>query len=71
MEADKARSTELKLLALKYVAFVRGALILLAFLDRKGFVLICWYKDGSVMQIPFTLLLVLTKNRAILFNFTN
>lgn len=32
MEADKARGTELKLFALKYIAFVRGALILLAFL---------------------------------------
>lgn len=49
MEADKARSTELKLLALKYVAFVKDALILLAFLDRKGFVLICWYKDGNML----------------------
>lgn len=31
MEADKATDTEPKLLASKYVAFVRGALILLAF----------------------------------------
>lgn len=31
MEADKAGDTEPKLFATKYVAFVRGALVLLAF----------------------------------------